>query len=186
MQAHLDRLRVLIVDDNPHMITIVKSILHGFGVRHIVDARDAAEAFLRLREGPVDIAIVDYELGVLDGVEFLKLVRSGKDVLNAFLPIIMLTSHSERSHVIAARDAGVTEFCAKPISAKDLWAKLAECVSNPRQFVRATGFFGPDRRRRNDGMAAPERRGQEGAAEGGTDSQTGSGAETGGEDRSAQ
>jgi CheY-like chemotaxis protein len=164
MQAHLERLRVLVVDDNLHMINIVKTILHGFGVRNIVEARDATEAFARLGNGPVDLAIVDYELDVLDGVEFLRLLRSGKDVPDPFLPVIMLTSHSERSRVVAARDAGVTEFCAKPISPRDLWRKIAECVSHPRPFVRAESFFGPDRRRREDGFPAPERRGQAGPA----------------------
>jgi DNA-binding response OmpR family regulator len=162
MQAKLDRLRVLIVDDNLHMINIVKTILHGFGIRNIVESRDAADALALLRDGPVDIAIVDYELGSPDGVSLLKQLRAGKDTPNAFLPVIMLTSHSQRSRVVAARDAGVTEFCAKPVSPRDLWLKIAECVSNPRQFVRAGPFFGPDRRRREDGFPEPERRGQSG------------------------
>jgi CheY-like chemotaxis protein len=161
MQANLERLRILVVDDNLHMINIVKTILHGFGVRHVLDARDAAEAFKHLREGFVDLVIVDYQMELLDGVEFVRLVRSGKDVPDPLLPIIMLTAHSERTHVLAARDAGVTEFCRKPITAGDLWAKIAECISRPRAFVRGSGFVGPDRRRHAASHSGDERRGQE-------------------------
>ena len=59
----------------------------------------------------------------------------------------------------AARDAGVTEFLAKPITAHNLFARIAEIVERPRAFVRCDNYFGPDRRRhQNDDYPGPWRR----------------------------
>ncbi|WKL56104.1 response regulator [Asticcacaulis sp. ZE23SCel15] len=148
--AGLERVRFLVVDDNSHMITIVKTILRGFGVVKIFEARDATDAFALLRNDSIDIVIVDYQMHVLDGVDFVKLVRTSTDSANRFVPIIMLTAHSEKSRVTSARDAGVTEFCAKPVTANELYRKISAIVNSPRPFVKVTGYFGPDRRRRND------------------------------------
>lgn len=143
----LDRIRVLIVDDNQHMIHVVRTILKGFGVSRAVEARDAIEALQCLREQPIDVVIADYQMEVLDGTEFTRMVRNSKDSADPFVPIIMLTAHSEKSRVTAARDAGVTEFCCKPVTAADLFRKLGAVINTPRPFVRVTNYFGPDRRR---------------------------------------
>jgi two-component system, chemotaxis family, chemotaxis protein CheY len=75
------------------------------------------------------------------------------------VPIIMLTGHSERTRVTNARDAGITEFMVKPISAKALYQRILNVVVNPRPFVRTKTFFGPDRRRNvNPNYSGPERR----------------------------
>ena len=59
----------------------------------------------------------------------------------------MITGHTEKHRVEAARDAGVTEFLAKPITAHNLFSRIAEIVERPRAFVRCDSYFGPDRRR---------------------------------------
>ncbi len=156
----LSRLGVLIVDDNIQMINIVKTILRGFGVSKFVEARDAADAFDRVRSDPVDIVIVDYLMEILDGVDFVRLIRTSDDSPNPFIPIIMLTAHSERSRVEIARDAGVTEFCCKPVTAIDLYRKVAACIERPRPFIETPEYFGPCRRRRaSDYDPAKDRRG---------------------------
>jgi DNA-binding response OmpR family regulator len=71
----------------------------------------------------------------------------------------MLTGHSEKKRVVAARDAGVTEFLAKPISAKALYQRILNVVANPRPFIKTKNYFGPDRRRNtNTNYVGPERR----------------------------
>lgn len=147
--ATMNRLTVLLVDDNKHMITIVKTLLRGFGINHFLEANDAAEAFDIVRSEHIDFIIVDYLMDLLDGTDFIRLVRTGDDSPNPFIPIIMLTAYSERSKVIAAREAGVTEFCCKPVTAKELYRKVCSIVNSPRPFVRTSQYFGPDRRRVN-------------------------------------
>ncbi|ADU13622.1 response regulator [Asticcacaulis excentricus] len=148
--AGLERVRFMVVDDNTHMIHIVKTILRGFGATQVFEARDAGDAFQRLRNDAIDIVIVDFMMEVLDGVEFVHMVRNSSDSPNRYVPIIMLTAHSERSRVTAARDAGVNEFCAKPVTALELYRKVAAVIDKPRPFIKTASYFGPDRRRRQD------------------------------------
>jgi CheY-like chemotaxis protein len=150
--ASLERVRFLVVDDNAHMINIVKTLLRGFGATHIFEARDATEAFHRLKHDSIDICITDYQMEVLDGVEFVQLVRNSSDSPNRYVPVIMLTAHSERSKVLAARDAGTNEFCCKPVTAIELRRKIVAIVDFPRPYIKTSSgnYFGPDRRRRQD------------------------------------
>lgn len=148
--SDFSRLRVLIVDDNHHMINIVKTILRGFGIKDFLEARDAAEAFDLFRGTAVDFIVLDFAMNILDGTDFVRLVRTGSDSPNPYVPIIMLTAYSERSRVLAARDAGVTEFCCKPVTPVELYKKVAAIVNSPRPFVRSNVYVGPDRRRHKD------------------------------------
>ena len=142
-----DQLRVMVIDDNQHMIYIIRTILRGFGITQIVEARDPAEAFETFRAVPIDIIIVDFMMDVLDGIDFVRLVRGGDDSPNTMVPIILLTAHSEFKRVIEARDAGITEFLRKPVTAVDLYKKMQAVIERPRPFVRTATYFGPDRRR---------------------------------------
>ena len=99
-------MRVLLVDDNQHMRSIVSAVLAGVGVLQVRECWDGAEALDALRQWPADVAIVDYQMSPIDGVEFTRLVRNAADSPNPFLPIIMLTGHAERLRVMECRDAG--------------------------------------------------------------------------------
>lgn len=155
---NLERLNFLIVDDNKHMRALVKTILHALGSKNVAEAADGADAFKELRVFPADIIICDWNMSPLDGMDFVRLVRTGKDSPNPFVPIIMLTGHTELNRVLEARDAGVHEFLAKPISAKGLYSRLRSIIENPRPFVRTAIYFGPDRRRRQIDWKGKERR----------------------------
>ncbi len=143
-------LSILVVDDNFYMLKIIGTILRGFGVNKIVEVKSAEEAFTKLRQKHIDIIVVDYSMDMLDGIEFTNLVRNSKDSPNPMIPIIMLTAYSEKKRVIEAREAGVTEFCCKPVTARELFLKLRSVVANPRTFIRTNKYFGPDRRRSRD------------------------------------
>ncbi|OLF72259.1 two-component system response regulator [Maricaulis sp. W15] len=154
MAVDFSRVRVLIVDDNGYMLTILRTILHGFGIKQIFESKDPADAFDLVRSDSVDIIITDYQMEILDGLDFVRLVRTADDSPNPLVPIIMLSAYSEKSKVMAARDAGVTEFCCKPVTAKEMFSKIASVINEPRPFIRNKNYFGPDRRRANqDGGA---------------------------------
>ncbi len=145
--ARLDRLRVMVVEDNAHMMLIVKTILRGFGVKEFTDARDIEEAWDRLNADPVNVMIVDRVLGRQDGLDLVRQIRGMRIGPIAYLPIIMLSAHTERQRIEEARDAGATEFCCKPVTARDLYTKVARVIDNPRSFGRTSSCCGPDRRR---------------------------------------
>jgi len=148
------------VDDNVHMLNIVKTILRGFGAIHVFEAKSAEEAIYRLRNDAIDMVVLDYLMDDVDGIAFLKKLRHETQSPAPFVPVIMLTAHSERARVEAARDAGVTEFCAKPVTAAEMIRKVAAVIDHPRHFVRSESYFGPDRRRRADPTYPGEERRQ--------------------------
>jgi len=158
MTPRMGNVNTLIIDDNAHMISIIRSMLLGFGISRTHESRDAVEAFEMVRHEPIDLIIVDYQMPLLDGLEFIQMVRRGADMKNPFVPIILLTAHTERSRIMAARDAGVTEICAKPVTARQMWEKIVAVVNNPRPFVKTANYLGPDRRRKHEDYRGPERR----------------------------
>ena len=145
--SSLSALQVLLVDDNPHMRAIASAVLQSAGIRKVREANDGAAALGILREHAIDLVIVDFNMFPLDGVEFTRLVRNSPDSANPYLPIIMMTGHSEKTRVYEARDAGVTEFVVKPITAKAILDRIQAVIFKPRSFVKTDGYFGPDRRR---------------------------------------
>jgi len=150
MSAVLSNLRFLMVDDNQHMRAIVGAILQGVGVKHFHEAMDGAEALQVVRDSMIDIAIVDFKMSPLDGVQFTQLVRNSPDSVDPFLPIIMLTGFAERHRVFEARDAGVTEIVVKPVTARSLLDRINTVIFKPRPFIKSGDYFGPCRRRRDD------------------------------------
>lgn len=93
-----------------------------------------------------------------DGLHLVKWVRTSPDSPDNFLPIIMVTGHTEKARITEARDAGINEFMAKPVSAKALYRRLVSVIEHPRQFVRTKTYFGPDRRRKVEPFEGPDRR----------------------------
>ena len=155
----ISNISFLIIDDNRYMRRIVNSALKGFGVSKLFEASDAAEGFELFRTQMIDIIIVDYKMPTLDGVEFVQLVRTARDSPNPYVPIIMLSAYTNRQTVENARDAGITEFLSKPISAKSLFLYIVATLEHPRNFIRSPNYFGPDRRRKDDtNYKGPERR----------------------------
>lgn len=158
----LSRVSFLVVDDSDHMRRLIRLVLGSFGAKKVKEARDGADALQEMMKTMPDILITNWQMMPMDGLELTKHLRKSSDSPNPFLPIIMVTAHSERGRVLEARDAGVTEFLVKPMSAKALYSRIAAVIERPRRFVRTKLYFGPDRRRRDDALyRGNERRGVE-------------------------
>jgi CheY-like chemotaxis protein len=154
-----NKLRFLVCDDNPHMRRILRTLLHSFGAREVYESEDGATALEMYTHYVPDIVITDWSMPIFDGLELAQMIRQPESKGNPYAPIIMLTGHSEKRRVTVARDAGVTEFLAKPISAKGLYQRILNVVANPRPFIKTKTYFGPDRRRNtNATYIGPERR----------------------------
>ena len=157
--ASYENLRALVVEDNPHMRTLLRSLLHALGIKNVHEAADGNSGFTELKARQPDLVLTDLSMAPTDGIAFTKQIRSGEGTPNPYMPIIMVTGHTERPRVEAARDAGVTETLAKPITIHNLMARLTEIVDRPRPFVKSETYFGPDRRRRkNQDYTGPWRR----------------------------
>ncbi|SNZ08446.1 response regulator [Cohaesibacter gelatinilyticus] len=147
LNVDFSQLRFLIVDDNAHMRRVVRTLIHGFGAREVTEAEDGATGLEIFQSTLPDVVVTDWVMPIFSGIELTRMMRSETSSANPTVPIIMLTGHSEKKCVTEARDAGVTEFLCKPISAKALYARVANCLVNPRPFIKAAAFYGPDRRR---------------------------------------
>jgi CheY-like chemotaxis protein len=159
VRIEFNRLRFLVVDDNAHMRRILRTLLYGFGTREVYEAEDGAAGLESFTHFMPDIVLTDWAMPIFDGLELTQMIRQPGANGNPYVPIIMLTGHSEKKRVMAARDAGVTEFLAKPISAKSLYQRIVNVVANPRPFIKTKSYFGPDRRRNvNPNYIGPERR----------------------------
>ncbi len=154
-----DRMKILVVDDNVHMRKLVTTILQAFGVIQIYEAENGERAWTILREVNPDVLLLDWVMEGMSGIELMRMIRTDPQSPNPFLPVIMLTGHTSIEHVNKARDAGINEFIAKPVSVKTMMQRLVAVIDHPRPYVRTPVYFGPCRRRRGDAAySGPERR----------------------------
>ena len=155
----LEALKVLIVEDNQHMRVLLRSLLGSAGMHDVQEAGDGSAALTELATRRCDLILCDLAMKPMDGLELTREVRRSKKSANPFVPIIMISGYTEKRRVEAARDAGVTEFLAKPITAQSLYSRIAEIMERPRAFIRCDTYFGPDRRRKKtEDYAGPWRR----------------------------
>jgi CheY-like chemotaxis protein len=141
--------KLLIVDDNRNMRALMRAMLQAVGIKHIQEAEDGRSGFAELLSQKPEIVITDLSMPVMDGIEFVRTIRRAPESPNPCVPILMVTGHTERSRIEAGRDAGVTEFLAKPLTAEGLVDRLGKIINRPRLFVQCEAYFGPDRRRRS-------------------------------------
>jgi two-component system chemotaxis response regulator CheY len=161
-RERLSLLKVLVADRDHRTASLVQRVLFSFGFRTL-DVTTSGESVLSLlRSRPYDIIITEWNMQPVDGLALVNAIRTAKDDqrIPRDIPIIMLTARADKDSVIAARDAGITEFLAKPFSAHTLSHRIIQIVDNPRVFVESTTYTGPDRRRRgNPPPGVLERRG---------------------------
>jgi CheY-like chemotaxis protein len=160
----LNQVRVLLADRDSRTSTLVHRTLFSFGFRHIDMVNSGEAALESLRRNPYDLIITEWNMAPTDGLTLVKEIRRARDDqrIRRDIPIIMLTAQSEKDNVEAARDAGINEFIVKPFTAKTISNRIVTVVDNPRSFIEAPGYIGPDRRRREkmpEGFA--ERRGRD-------------------------
>jgi CheY-like chemotaxis protein len=158
LSLNLEKLRFVIADDNAHARKILSTILHVFGAREIVQAEDGADALELTRSAKPDIALIDWMLPTLDGLEITRHIRRDPTSPDPYLPIILVTSHTQRGRILAARDAGVTELLRKPMSPQTVMERIASVVLAPRAPVQSGAYVGPDRRAAGREGTAAQRR----------------------------
>jgi CheY-like chemotaxis protein len=145
----LDPLTALIVEDNEHMRILLRTLLKAFGIRDIHECKEGAEALRYLKLKKPDFILTDLAMAPMDGLHFTRAVRELPDETDCVLPILMVTGYTERRRIEAARDAGVSEILAKPVTPAGLFQRIEEIVLRPRPFVRTSNYCGPSRRRHN-------------------------------------
>ena len=154
MQSYdLTQVSILVLEKHMLIRKPLTEVFAVFGVPTVQSTPDPDIAWEMLTNFPPDIIICDWTEG-LNGMEFLTRVRQDEDSPDSFVPVIICTANTEYRHVCTARDNGMSEFLAKPISAHTIYTRICALVENHRPFIRVSDFIGPDRRRRRDGEHA--------------------------------
>jgi CheY-like chemotaxis protein len=147
--SEIAHLTVLVVEDVRATRVIVRAILRSFGIEQVVEAADGQEALTVLGQRHVDVVITDLCMEPMDGVEFTRRLRTPRNGLNPYVPVLMVSAHTDLAHVKDAIAAGVTEFLAKPIIPANLESRLLSIVRAPKKRISSKTYCGPDRRRSN-------------------------------------
>ncbi len=153
------KLDVLVCDLNPHMGTLIGQMLRHLKVHAVVEVQSTTAAMTALTNRSFGVILLDDLLGPTDSVELVRALRANDKGLNRTTPVVMMSSAPDAARIVAARDAGVTEFLRKPFSAAHIEARLNAIFAAPRQFVEGGPYKGPDRRRRKAEFKGDERRG---------------------------
>ena len=134
---------ILIVDDEQYMRKVVRSLLLFIGVKKIHEASDGAAGLEAIGTVMPDIVLLDWEMPLLNGPEFVRVVRSPSTFAHSEVPIIMLTGHVEKSRVVEAIRLGVNEYICKPVAAKTLLDRIVAIRTRPRPIVQLGNYYGP-------------------------------------------
>lgn len=150
--------RVLIVDPNPAAARLLSDLLKGFGSRDVAVESDEARVIDLAREMEPGLILTERAGPRLDGEALARRIRRSSLACRR-VPIIMVTAEATASSIKGARDAGVHEFLRKPFTSGDLFRRVENLATKPRDWVEAVGYIGPDRRRFNsDDYAGPGKR----------------------------
>ena len=123
-------LECCIVDDEPFIQRLIKSILSSLGVRNIRLARSGIDGFDLLEVKPADLIFIDWAMKPMSGLELIKKIRSSDCSDIAGIPIIMLTAHSERKYIEQAVLAGANDYLIKPVSPNLLRKRIERIFKN--------------------------------------------------------
>lgn len=121
--SELETLQVLIVDDQPAAVGLIKAMLLGMGAPPAISVNDPRKALQLLSSSDVlfDVVLCDWRMPEMSGLELLKEVR----VLRPELPFLMVTGAADAASVLAAKEHGASGYISKPFSADELRRKLA-------------------------------------------------------------
>jgi CheY-like chemotaxis protein len=155
---------VLVVDDHPISLGLMKDVLYAGGAASVHSARDGAEALSLLQSVRPDLLVIDWQMPGMNGLALARTIRTAvvqpdPRIANPRVPIVLVSAHASAAAVEEARRAGIDEVVAKPFSVSSLLKRTAAAAARPRPFIVSPEYIGPDRRRIN-GPARGRREGE--------------------------
>lgn len=119
-------MKILVVDDFSTMRRIVKNLLKQLGYVNIDEAEDGAQAYEKVKNGDYGFVVSDWNMPNMDGLDLVKSVRANPAIKD--LPILMVTAEAEKDKVIAAIQAGVSNYIVKPFTGDTLKEKMDKII----------------------------------------------------------
>ncbi len=119
---------ILVVDDYKTMLRIIRNLLKQLDFSNVDEATDGAEALQKLRDKDYGLVISDWNMEPMTGLQLVREVRSDKKLKT--LPFIMVTAESKTENVVAAKEAGVSNYIVKPFNAETLKQKIVSVLGD--------------------------------------------------------
>ncbi len=131
----LATLKVLLVDDDEHMLLLLNTMLNRLGMRDIRRSTGVAEAIRELQHAPVDVVITDLHMSPLSGIDLVREIRQGDSFGWRDIRILMITGQPDLRHVEEAVRGGIDDFLVKPISPETLYGRIVAVLErrDPRR-----------------------------------------------------
>jgi two-component system chemotaxis response regulator CheY len=121
-------MNVLIVDDYKTMLRIIRNLLKQIEFHNVDEASDGADALAKMRVGNYGLVISDWNMQPMTGLQLLQEVRADGKLKST--PFIMITAESKVENVVAAKQAGVSNYIVKPFNAETLREKIEKVLGN--------------------------------------------------------
>ncbi|MCP5405124.1 MAG: chemotaxis response regulator CheY [Pseudomonadaceae bacterium] len=121
-------MRIMVIDDFQTMRRIIINLLRQLGFTNMIEADDGSTAWDRLQTEKVDLIISDWNMPKMTGMDLLRRVRADEQMRAT--PFIMVTAEGKRENVIAAVQAGVSNYIVKPFNAATLKEKLVKVIGD--------------------------------------------------------
>lgn len=151
LQSPMSGMHVLIADSFFEFRQVLRMmLLREIGVASVEEAKSGKQALAMLKEGDFDLIIADTTMQPMGCIELTSLIRDGVAEIDSTIPVIAVSGKPALNNILSARDAGVNEYLAKPLSAKILELRIRSVLEHPRPYIHNAAFNGPDRRRRSD------------------------------------
>lgn len=150
----LSNVSVLVIDKSEAMRALFRHLLKELNLGKTTILSSGEDGLEYFNQDTPDLVLVDWVTDDISGLKVVEAIRTGEESQNQYAAIIMMSGLSSYDSIIRARDSGIHEFLAKPLSPKTLYEKVCHVIEHPRNFVRCDGYFGPDRRRTNRPLRA--------------------------------
>jgi DNA-binding response OmpR family regulator len=150
VRINLSGVQLLLVDSDPTGMQILEQIFSGFGVRDARRCRRAQDAIELLSTEETNLLVVNDQLEDMSGYDLVKWLRHSGITPNSSTPAIIVSGHTKREMIAAARDCGANFIVAKPLSPMKLMERVIWVSKESRPFVETGDYAGPDRRSRPD------------------------------------
>jgi CheY-like chemotaxis protein len=145
-QTDFRGVRILVVSARPHVVQVLRHVFAINGVLEIEVSTSAQVALDLLASNRFGAVFCDDSCGMIGGKSFAFVVRRNAAVLNPMVPLFLVCGGPRQRDVEIARDTGYSDVLTRPVSAATIGRKLKQVTDNPRPFIAASDFFGPDRR----------------------------------------
>lgn len=128
-------MKILIVDDNAPSRTLARAILGAVWNVEARECGDGSAAVQELATWRPDLILVDFEMRPMDGATFTRLLRAGGTGADQRTPVVMMTGHADRAHVLKAREAGVDGIIVKPLTIGSMLERIQATLARPRDVL---------------------------------------------------